>query len=129
MVGQLEARVLSGDVVQGDIEMLVRSYTVLDREDELAGFLRRAVEQNPDHAVLLLGLGIQLYGQQDPGSDLEAEKMFDRIIVNDPENPVAQWYKSLVLARRGELEQAVERLRLVQALGPETRARVPWLPS
>ena len=116
MVGQLEARILSGDVVEQDIEMLMRSYSVLGREGELAEFLRSAVELNPEHPVLLLALGILLYEDQDTESDREAEALFDRMIEREPDHPVAQWYKSLVLARRGEVALAVERLRLVQEL-------------
>ena len=116
MVGQLEARILSGDVVEQDIEMLMRSYSVLGREEELAEFLRGAVELNPEHPVLLLALGILLYEDQGAESDREAEALFDRMIESEPDNPVAQWYKSLVLVRKGEVALAVERLRLVQEL-------------
>ena len=80
------------------------------------GFLRSAVELNPEHPVLLLALGIQLYEDQGAESDREAEALFDRMIESEPDHPVAQWYKSLVLARRGEVALAVERLRLVQDL-------------
>lgn len=116
MVGQLEARILSGDVVEQDIEMLMRSYTVLGREEELAEFLRSAIELNSEHPVLLLALGILLYEDQDAESDREAEALFDRMIESEPDHPVAQWYKSLVLARKGEVALAVVRLRLVQEL-------------
>ncbi len=116
MIGQLETRILSGDIVEEDIEMLSRSYTVLGREGDLTGFLQSAVDRNPDHPILLLALGIRLYGQMEPESIRRAEPLFDRIISGDPEHPVAQWYKSLILARQGDVDGAVERLRLVQVL-------------
>ena len=116
MIGQLEARILSGDIVEEDIEMLTRSYSVLGREGELTGFLQRAVDLNPDQPILLLALGIRLYGQMDADSVRKAEPLFDRIISVNPEHPVAQWYKSLTQARLGDVDGAVERLRIVQEL-------------
>ncbi len=130
MVGQLEARILRGEVGQEDIEMLVRSYTVLGRGDEVTDFLRAAVDQNPDHPVLLLALGMRFFDAPDPESDREAEALFDRIIESDPGHPVALWYKSLVLVRRGEIDRAVELLREVQtmvAADPNARAMVTEL--
>ena len=116
MIGQLEARILRGEVAEEDIEMLVRSYAVLGRGAEVTDFLRAAVDQNPDHPVLLLALGMRLYDEPQPETDRQAEVLFDRVIASDPEHPVAHWFKSLVLVRRGEIERAVALLRDVQAM-------------
>ena len=116
MIAGLESRILSGEVVEADIEMLVRSYTVLEREGEVTGFLRDAVDLNPDHPVLLLALAIRLYGEAGAATDREAEGLLDRLLAADPDRPIGQWYKSLLLARRGETDAALARLRHVQAL-------------
>ena len=127
MVSRLEARILSGDVDGADIDMLVRSYTVLEREEEIDGFLRRALDRHPDHPVLRFGLAIRLYTRREPNALQESEALFDSILGIDPDNPVAQVYKGLIQAQRGEVESALDRLRRAEALvesDPDARALV-----
>ncbi len=116
MVSGLEERILSGDASADDIEMLFRSYAVLGREGEAEGLLRRAVESNPDRPVLQVGLALLLFDRPDPSSARESEALLDRVIEREESHALAQVYKSLLLARRGEVDAAIARLRRVEEM-------------
>ena len=122
MLARLETRVLAGQASPENLDMLERSYEVLGRGQEIVGFLRGAVAANPEDPILLMALGIRLF---EAGAG-ESEVMFDRVIGLGEEYPVAFWFKSLILAGRGDSAAAIRLLRhiepMVQDNPPAARA-------
>lgn len=116
MVGRLEARIMAGDAVPEDLDMLGRSYAILGRSDEEIGFLRRAADANPGQSLLLVALGVRLFEQGGEAADREAEAVLDRASAIGPPLPVVLLVRSVLLERRGAVAEAVATLETLQPM-------------
>lgn len=110
MVGRLEERVYNGDPDESDIEMLLRSYRVLERGDDAMEVLTIAADRFPrnvDFKMMLLRGRLQ-DPEFDPSDALS--RTVDAVLKQQPDLLEAHWYRGLIQARRGRHEAARETL-------------------
>ncbi|AAV97329.1 hypothetical protein SPOA0195 (plasmid) [Ruegeria pomeroyi DSS-3] len=110
MVGRLEERVYDGNPTEDDIQMLLRSYRVLERGEDAIEVLQIAAERFPGNVQfkMMLLRGRLQDPEFDPSEDLV--RTVETVLQQEPDLLEAHWYRGLIQARQGRHEAARETL-------------------
>ena len=106
MVARLEERVYGGEPSEDDIRMLLRSYRVLERGDDAIYVLEQASGQFPDNVEFKMMLLRGTLQQPDFETTPELVGAVDDVIRLHPNHYEAHWYRGLLLAKQGKLDDA-----------------------
>ena len=110
------------DDIQG-WKLLARTFAVLERHGESAEAYRRATALDPADGSLLSLLGEALIFEAKGEVTPEAVQVFDRVLLLDPMDAAARFYRALAFAQAGDAESAYEGWL---ALAKDASADVPW---
>jgi tetratricopeptide (TPR) repeat protein len=85
------------------LSMAARLYAQLRLFERAEILFRRYIEQNEDAVVELFQLGMSMF---DGGKHDEALAVWENLLSRQPNYPPAQFYRGLLLARKGKLDAA-----------------------
>lgn len=111
MVGRLEERVHNGAPTETDIEMLLRSYRVLQRGDDAMEVLQIAADRFPRNVSFKMMLLRARLQDPDFDPDVELSLTVESVLEQQPDLLEAHWYRGLIQARQGQHEAAKETLQ------------------
>jgi cytochrome c-type biogenesis protein CcmH/NrfG len=110
MVARLEERVYSETPTEKDIRMLLRSYRVLERGEDAIYVLGLASDQFPDNVEFKMMFLRGSLQQPDFESSEELTAVVEDVIRLQPNLYEAHWYRGLLLAKQGRVDDARETL-------------------
>lgn len=122
MVARLEKRLAKNPDDPRGQALLGRSYLVMERYAEAVSAYRKAVELDPAVLEYQVGLGV---AQLRTGDTVAAQKTFDRVLAENPEQPDALWFTAMIQIHDRQIEKAkVTFKRLLEATPPAQRPEV-----
>jgi len=107
-------------------KLLARTYAALDRQEEAASALRRAMAIAPDDAGLPALLGETLVFANDGLVGTEAQAAFEKSAALDADQPAPRFYLALAHAQKGEWQKAFDGWMTLWEMSTED---APWRES
>ncbi|MEW7009584.1 tetratricopeptide repeat protein [Lentilitoribacter sp. EG35] len=110
MVGRLEGRIKGGDGSRQDYVMLLRSYRVLGRNEDIPNLLEEATEAFPADMEFRLDF-LRVAIDQGTRDNSVLLNHTEAVLKHAPDTLEALWYKGLLLHRLNRNNEAVEELQ------------------